>query len=374
MANDVIVVTGAKGVGKTNFVATYTNPTREELSGVYYHDAEKSANDFIEGLKVNDLAFGHYVDLGSRFTLKDDLLSRIAKGDMPWVNNAEKNALTDYYLYVLDDLKNNLKQDKYKVYIHDPIEKLEAGMAAWVETHKKQAGVGITAYGKLWTDGVYPLYEQMINAIFARGVQTIMLTSHLRTPWEGNKPIIGKVEPGAKKLLYRLARLMIWLVRDDANNDGAPAGLVLKARMMNMRVVEGKWQNKSTLPERVPHCTWDDIREYQRVGCDKTNPAPRERMSESERQMISELLTDEQMRLMILGAEKDLEETKQQGALLGGSTQAPQSFDPAEIIQQAQSQTEEVAKLHKEGKTNTEISQALSLPLPKVIAIVKGLS
>jgi len=306
MARNLYVITGPRGVGKTTLAATYLPPAR--VGEVYYHDSENSANQIVEQLAAHDLAFGRYVSLNERFTDlpgEQDLLTRISDGKLPWVSEKQKRSMATYYRYILEDLEANLTSGEYGVYIHDTLEKLEAGMAAWVELNKKVAGVHSMAFGRLWTEGVYPLYEQLIAAIHARGVETVILCSHLKTPWEDNRPVVGKVAPAGKKLLYRLSQLMLWLVNDARNEDGAPAALVLKERLGQLAPAkDGAWTTKRMLPRRIPHCTWTSINDYLSNGCNLADPEPGEAMSKAEEDMISELLSDQQMRLMVLAADR----------------------------------------------------------------------
>jgi hypothetical protein len=370
----LVVITGPRGVGKTTLAATYNLPAN--VDKVFYHDSENSANNIVDQLAKRDLAFGRYVSLNERFTDlpgEQDLLDRINAGNLPWADKHQKRSMAEYYEYVIGDLADNLEDGRYDVYVHDTLEKLEAGMAAWVELNKKRAGVSTTAYGRLWTDGVYPLYEQMVSAIHARGVATVILTSHLKTPWEDNRPVVGKVAPAGKKLLYRLAGLMLWLVNDPRNGDGAPAGLVLKERLGELEPdSKGQWRVRRMLPQRIPRCTWADIATYLQNGCDLANPAPGEVRSKAEEEMISNLLSDEQMRLMILAAETDLEQMKQQTQPM-----LTEGFDIEQVVEgnamQRAAQTKEKAiALLGDGMDARDIAKELDRPLPLVKRWLEG--
>lgn len=383
----LIVITGARNTGKTTLAWTYLPPS--QIKNMYIHDSEKSGNRVLTNLEKLNKNPGKYVSLGSRFNnlpKTEDLLSRISSGNLPWVDTKGRDALIEYYEYILNDLDKNLEHGKYKVYIHDTIEKLEAGMAAWTEANKKAAGVTTTAYGKLWSSGVFPLYENFIEALFNRGIETVILTSHLKNPWEGNRPVPGKVAPSGKKILYRLSSLMLWLVNDRSNQDGAPAGLVIKERMGNLEIDSNdEWKIKRMLPERVPHCTWQDISKYLANGCDLANPAPGEKMSPQEREMISELLTDEQMKLMILAEEKEIQEMKTQGGLLTDSQTSTTSttyfIDEDEQSKNINIPKSDQSKAHKtainlyvqQGLGNSQIASALNIPLPEVLKVRKEL-
>jgi hypothetical protein len=222
-----------------------------------------------------------------------------------------------YYDYILDDIDKNLVRGKFQVYVLDTIEKFESGMVAWVEEHQKETGAKGTAFrtrgGQFWWGAYYPLYEGIFSAIFGRGVETIILCSHLKNAWHGNKPVPGKVDISGKPILFKLASLMVWLVNDYRNSTGAPAGLVLKERLVDLAVAEdGTWVPRRMLPARIPTCTWTDIARYLENGCDMSSPEAGESLSKAEQEMISEFLTDEQMRLMVVDAERELEEARGQ--------------------------------------------------------------
>ena len=232
-----------------------------------------------------------------------------------------------------------------------------------MDNNTRLAGVSSKAHGRFWTEGVYPLYEQFIGAIHARGVERIILNSHLKTPWEDNRPVPGKVAPAGKKLLYRMSSLMLWLVNDFGNADGAPAGLVLKERLGQLMPDEdGVWRTKRMLPRRIPHCTWVDVNRYLKEGCDLADPAPGEMPSGSEMDMISELLSDAQMQLMILAAEKDLEELRQESMpMLGG-----EGFSVGGKQEKEDDKPGAARFLHRDGSAVEDIAAELGVPVPLV--------
>ena len=356
-----IVITGARGVGKTLLAATYAPPGQE--GKVFWHDSERSASRVIQQFEEMETSFGHYRNLTSRFDdlpEEKDLLSRIATGSLPWVTSKQKAALADYYEYVTGDLNRNMGKGEYLVYVHDTIETLEAGMAAWVEMDKRRAGWTRDSHGRMWTEAYYPLYEHLIESLYSRGVQTVILCSHLKTPWEQNQPVPNAVKPAGKKILFRLSSLMLWLVKGNP----APAGLVLKERLGKLHAVDGEWKIRRMLPERIPVCTWEEIGRYLREGCNLENPGPGEKMTVDEERMISDLLTDRQMDLMILTA-------KQQAQGIGKQVEKP-------IPPEVQQETDEVKVLaiekRERGLSNEEIRAELLAEehsIPTVIRVMK---
>ena len=317
--NQLIVITGARGTGKTTLAATYRKPS--ELKKVVYADSEKSANNFRAGLldaKLGD--FGQYLDLQERFQdLPDDndLLDRISKGNPPWVSVGQQGALIDYYEYMLGQLAG-IPRDTYNTLVIDTIEKLEAGMAAYVDKNKAKFGVTTTAYGKLWSEGVFPLYQNLLQGIYGRGIETIILVSHLKNVWEGSHPVPGKVSMSGKKILYTLSSLMLWLVNDSRNPNGEPAALVIKERMGKIATVDDDWSIKSMLPPRIPTCTWKEIRRYLEVGYNISDPHSREKRSPAEDEMISDLYTDAQLALMLADAKLQEQQTTLEIVKVGG--------------------------------------------------------
>ena len=307
----LFTITGARGTGKTTLAATYLPPS--QLEKVVYFDAEKSANSFRANLKrLQHPDFGLYIDLQERFTVlpkDDDLLDRINKGEPPWATSGERNALIGYYQHIISELAA-LPRDKYTVLVIDTAEKLEAGMAAYVEANKSKFGVTTMAYGKLWSEGVFPLYQNIFQGIWQRGIDTIILNFHLKNVWEGSRPVPGKVAMSGKKILYTLSSLMLWLVNDSRNARGEPAGLVIKERLGQLFIENDTWQMQQMLPPRIPTCTWHEIDKYLdgRNRYDIANPKPTEMRSQFEDDMISDLYSDAQLALMMTDAK--IEEQK----------------------------------------------------------------
>lgn len=320
MSKKIILVTGARGTGKSTALAGLVPATKEAWEQTLVFDTEDSWSDLVyedekkkgifylnvEGSKIK---VGEFVRAYDRFKADSDLLTLIATGKLPWVSAQKRGALLDYYKYFIESLDKRLADSKFKYVLIDTIETPEAALSAWVETNREQSGwSGDKSYGRLETEGIRPVYENIIEGISRRGVEIVGLSSHLKQPWEGNKPIPNKVEPGGRlKLLARISTLMVWLVQEPKNEDGAPAALVLKARLSTKMGVEGGvLKPRRVLPERMPHFSWEDVKNYIKKPANFQSPAEGERMSEVERDMISEMMNDAQFKLMMLDAQQDL--------------------------------------------------------------------
>jgi hypothetical protein len=342
--NELIVLTGPKGCGKSTAAFTATPPS--EIDKLCIVDTEMSMSDLVRQAKP-----GAYIPAYERLRLTPGTLDAMAKGQLPWVNRDQKNQLVAYYEWLVQTLATRLESGKFTTLVIDTIEPIEAAMTAAVQADKNKFGwSGSMAYGRLETEGIRPLYENLLQAIYARGVRRIVLTTHLKNVWLGTNIVPNKVKPGGRlTVLARLSTAMFWLVPDVRNADGAPAALVLKARMgvLSPDPVTNTWAMRRVLPRRIPHFTWADVSSYFVQPADLANPHPSEVPTRAEQEMMSELLTDEQMRLMIAGA--DAEQAEATSLLI---TPKP---TPEQVLQMA-----------GEGHDADTIARTLEMPLPVV--------
>jgi hypothetical protein len=337
-------------------------------------DTEDSMSNILDNNSKLNLEFGAYVPMYKRFSVDEDLLGRIAKGSLPWVSNKQKGALVEYYEFMVAELDRVLSKGKFEYLVWDTVEPLEASMAAWAEQNRGLSGwSGQRAFGRLETEAIRPLIENLFEAVARRGIKYILLTSHLRRLWEGERPVPNKVAPGGRlTLLSRLSTMMLWLSPGVGNTDGAPAAIVLKARKAVETIENDNWVVRRSLPERIPHFTWEDVRRYERDGCDMENPAPGEVMTASERDMVSEFLSDAQMRLMTLGAEMDLETAKAQAMPFMGSGEAFSiGADTTTAI--APEVVEQIIALAGEGLKPVQIKTQLGVSIKDVLETLKGI-
>lgn len=348
----LIVITGNKGAGKSTAAATVAPPS--EADKVFVIDTENSMSDI-----VDQINFGCYVRAYERFKLDANMLTKVAKGELPWVTDTQRGAMADYYHWFIKMLDEKLTNGKYKYLVIDTVEPLEMSFAAAIEADKKTFGwSGSKAYGKLETEGVRPLYENLLEAIYARGIETIVLTTHLHSVWQDDKPILNKIKPGGRlTVLTRLSTLMFWLVPNVGNEDGAPAAIVLKARMGKMTATPTGWQTRRILPQRIPHFSWMDVDNYKANPANLAEPGYGETPTASEQEMISEMLTNEQMRLMVAGAEIQLKQ-----------------MQDSPMLTKPTVSTEAIIALANTGIPPIEVAQQLGIPLPIVLSAIKTTS
>lgn len=309
MTKQIFFLTGSKGSGKT--LGAFSFLRKEDYPKTFYVDTEDSASDAIKQNESLGLKLGKYVRAYERLPQGIDIIGQIAKGNLPWVNQQQKNAFLQYYDWFVKMLDTELKPRKYETFILDTVEPIEAAVTAYVEDAKGKAGwSGVKAYGRMETEGVRPLLDNLIEGLSARGVKRIILTSHVKAVWIDNKPMPNKVEPGGRLALWsRISSCMFWLVPSDENESGAPAALVLKARFGKAQM-DGDFVNRRRiLPRRMPEFSYRAMLEYEKNPANLTHPKDGETPQASEMQMMSEFLTDEQMRLMVGNMEIELKQS-----------------------------------------------------------------
>lgn len=348
----LIVATGSKGAGKTTALATMIPP--DEMDRAFVIDTENGWNDILQYAKP-----GFYASIYERFGLDDQLMHKIAVGDIPWASK-QRSSMADLFDWFVGTMDKQLVTGRYKYVIIDAVEPIEQAITAAIDQGKMKYGwAGSKAYGRMETEGVRPLYEHMVQAMYDRGVEVVGLSTHVKHVWADDRPILNKVKPGGRlAVLTRLSSLMLWLVPTQENEDGAPAALVLKARMGKMTAGKDGWKVQRVLPRRIPHFSWQDVAKYDQYPANLASPAPGETPSQAEVEMISELLTDEQMKLMVLGAEIEREMVKQNA--------------PVSLLDQTLSdeQIGQVTALFGQGVPLPMIAKRVDVPLAKVRELV----
>jgi len=310
MSKKIYVITGPRASGKTSAIVTL--PTVDEIDKLILIDTEDSAERAYRAVEKATKGEKNFTWIRAyeRFKLDDDMLSRIADGKLPWVSKQQKSNLISYYEWFIAELDTRMAKDQYLYLGIDTIEPIEAAMTAWVENNKQASGwSGKRAHGGLEVEGVRPLYENLLEAIGRRGIETIILTTHLKRVWENNAPILNKVQPGGRlATLSRLSTRMFWLFPNQTNPKGAPSAVVLKARDMVLTVDQEtrRLVPQRALPPRIPVFNWQNVEAYLDNPADFANLRDDEKLTPEEQQVISEMLTDEQVRLMVIGSEKEL--------------------------------------------------------------------
>lgn len=308
----IYFITGAKGIGKSTTAARFARPT--EIDKMVVMDCEDSMNDIVESNERMGVQFGAFIrayeQLGNEKE-REALLSKIAQGTLPWVSK-ERKVLAPFWKWFVETIDEVLVPGKFEYFVIDPVAVIEAAAAAWAESNKSKSGWKTRKWAQCEIEAVRPLIKNTLEAIHARGVHTILLTSHLKNPWveyaPGEaRPVLDKVIPsGRLKIWSTLTTAMLWLVPGyPPNANDAPSAIRMKARVGLEKVDKGanEWDIKRAIPPRIPAFSWRAWREYQKNGWDPLNPKPGETLLPHEELMLNELMTDKQYDLMIAYSE-----------------------------------------------------------------------
>jgi hypothetical protein len=223
-------------------------------------------------------------------------------------------------------LADNLETGQYKYLVIDTILPIEQVLISHVESSSAFGPVKHAAYGSKEVKTIRPFYINFFELLAERGIEWIIVTAHLKQPWEGKQPVIGAVKPQGRQFIFStLSSLMLWLVKDQQSKTGAPAALVMKERFPGaFRVVNGRLAPSKNLPERIPDFSWERFFNYiENEPADYENPAPGEKMTPDEVRMLSDVMDDAQMQLMIIGSnlmsmQEEMEDSPFDGVDLDG--------------------------------------------------------
>lgn len=231
----VVGVTGEIGSGKTLFLLDI------DPENTIYYDFELSGATY-------DFP-GERVDVGA------EMLKKYPTGYSPV-------AVYDWWVeHVM-----NLPKGKYSVIAVDTIGDLEDGLAEYVKSKYRDFGYSsaqsFQKTGGIFHKEVRSYWKTVLVNVSAR-CETFAFSAHLRNVWEDGEPT-KKREPVGKRTLMELASMYFWLERQYVKNGKVhhadePSGKKLKGRLV-ARLETGKWSQ--VLPDRMPICTPDAIRNY----------------------------------------------------------------------------------------------------------------
>lgn len=247
----LIVGTGAFGNGKTMFGLSIC-PGPETL----VYDNECSSLSYIS------IGFDH-VDMAASL--------RQAYG--------EKFTAQQRYQWWKEDTIRRGKTGKYRVLVVDPASELEEGLADYIKTHVSEFGLSADqvqkSSGLFWgaMKSEWKKTLDMLRTYF----ETIYLTVHLRTKYNGNVPT-SELEPKGKETLFELASLFLWFEKIEGT--ACPAANVLKSRLSKFTYVNGEFTPVAILPPRLPRATPHAIREYIAKPVDYAKLSKKEKVQE----------------------------------------------------------------------------------------------
>lgn len=231
----VIVGTGGFGTGKTMFGLSIC-PGPQTL----VQDNEGSSLTYRDSLGFDhvDMAAECREAYGEKFTAKQRYLW--------WKENTIKKG----------------KTGKFRVLVVDPASELEDGLGEYIKTNVSEFGLSADqvqkSSGLFW--GVMKAEWKKTLDMLRTYFETVYLTVHLRTKYNGNTPT-AELEPKGKETLFELASLFLWFEREEKT--ACPSAKVLKSRLAKFTYAEdGEFTPVAILPPRLPRATPKAIRDY----------------------------------------------------------------------------------------------------------------
>lgn len=210
-------------------------------------------------------------------------------------------------------------------------------------------------------------YEAAIANYLASVSKTVILITHLKDFYQNDVKVPGKSIPDSGKTLDTIPRLRIWL-RQNPDNRPVPIGLILKR--IDKKVLDGnKLRTKCVLPRKITpnddeSSLWDTIWRYWDNPVGDRALLPEEMPDEYELSILDGTLTNDQKHLLTQMIEKGLIGNDDEEL---SSSIDDISLDSVEEISYPDTSKEVIARNMKlDGKTESEISEVLSMPLPIV--------
>lgn len=249
----VVQVYAFRGMGKTTFALGVDHP-----DNVLMLDYESKG----EGLAVQ-------LGLKNYFSVQDECTA------MSGINYSPHD--------IFDRTKqiiNAVPKDRFTAVIIDNIALLQEGCVEEVKRFPTRYGILPMNAQKGSFGGAYPgvkyLLKSMFSELRAKGVQVIVITSHVKTAWAGDKPLLGKFKAVGLDIIAELSVLSLALVPGAAENLGCPAAVVAKEQLAKIEWKDGKLDVVRRLPLRLPKATFSEVKDYLANPANLTNPRPGE--------------------------------------------------------------------------------------------------
>lgn len=208
---------------------------------------------------------------------------------------------------------DTIKPGEYSVVAIDPVNDIEAGLAAWVYQNPEMFGHTKGQYDRSsgLLQGDISSYWKLKLGVLAAKIQTLAFTTHLGLVWGSDgRPLVGQTKQKGRPVLTELASLYLQLERKPNQKGEIPAkpvARVLKSRLMVSEFINGEMKMYPCLPGSVPDCDPNKIREYI------ANPVGKRQIRDDEKAVSASNLTDDERLLLkaqIIGEQLQVEQSK----------------------------------------------------------------
>lgn len=260
-----------------------------------------------------------------------------------------ENAFHQHCLNMIKDIEVG----RYECIVWDNFSRFENSFHPWVLTHqsdfkKHWSPMGAIHGSQIWNAAAE--YEATVLDMFQGKAPLVIITSHMKNEnISGTRT--GKMIPDVKKALIQKATLRI-LLRHSDDGSPIPTGLILKRISRRITTETGGIETVNILPRKIPHITWNKIREYYENPVGNRTPFEDELPNVYELSMLdSSVITDDQRLVMKLALEGVQDQEENEG----------------ELTMKSQMQS-----MKSEGSSLPEIAEAFDTDVKSVVQILSS--
>lgn len=279
---NLMLITGFRGFGKS-----YLAATADDNENIMFLDFER------KGKALHDqLNFGYYESIIDTVTEHAGRVINIELFRRTW------------------QIIEAMPRDRFTVVVLDNINELQRGMLAEVKDRPARYDVDQQralsgAFGGAWP-GVHTLISSLSGYLGTKGVQLLIVVSHLKPAWGNGQPLFNKFKTDGVARIHELSTLSLVMV--PGMYPPTPSALVEKEQtgQVTFNRETGLHEIRRMLPLKLPRATWAEIRRYLKEGVDFANPKPGEMPTKGEIDPYSPTFSNEQLQAIAAAAEAGL--------------------------------------------------------------------
>jgi hypothetical protein len=200
-----------------------------------------------------------------------------------------------------------MPKNKYTVAVIDNVSPLELAMNAealrGIDRYTKDFGLSRSniennRYGGSKAIVNFLVTEKITAPLYAKGVQVVVATSHVKPPWVNGAPVANKWNMKGADRWQDLSILTVVLVPGDF--PPVPTGIVFKEQLggIAFNPETQDFDTSRRLPERIARCTFKEIKRYLREPADLNDPQLGEKLTRDEYYAYSDEFSKEQLAMV----------------------------------------------------------------------------
>jgi hypothetical protein len=280
--------TGFRGTGKSTLAATADCP-----QNICFLDYEQKGRELHK-----QLGFGYYESITDTVTAKAGRVINIELFRRTW------------------QIIESLPKDRFTVLVLDNINELQRGMEAEVKDRPARYDVDQQkalsgAWGGAWP-GVHTLVSSISTYASTRGIDLVIVVSHLKPAWGNGQPLFNKFKTDGVARLHELSTLSLVMV--PGVTPPTPSALVMKEQtgLVSFDPDTKEYRITRRLPLKLPQATWAAIRSYFDHPANFQSPRPGEMPTPEELEPYSPTCSRDQLQAIAAAAKAGLLESEEE--------------------------------------------------------------